>query len=94
MITDIKQMPVPAESVDLTRPDLFNEDDFMKWGEMHSWIRESDTPVAVNSAFYFIDDILQKAEGGYGGGGFRYVFWFHNTDDKMKFILKYAEIFE
>lgn len=69
----------------LIRPDLQNDVDFDVWIDIHNYVKVCNYTIFVSSAFYMVDEYLKDRQG-YGGGGFRYMFWFNSEEDKQKFI--------
>ena len=81
-------------SLNTSRPSFCGKDDpedttFYKdrimWYALHTWVKESDVPVAVSGAFSFVDELLEEGRG-YMGGGMQYRFWFKTEDDMQAFI--------
>lgn len=77
--------------LDLGRPSLFEDEDFLKWGELHSWIKLHVDNIRVCQAFHFVDDCISTKQK-YGGGGFKYEFVVENAETYCNFIKKSVEI--
>jgi len=77
--------------VDLRRPDLFNEADFILWRNIHQVVKEMGEAITKNAMYSHIEEYLANNEG-YGGGGFAYKFWFKTIEDRSTFIGKLSEI--
>jgi hypothetical protein len=64
-------------TIDIGRPDIFNDKDREWWRVLHTWIKESTIHIGVSPAFWFVDNIINEGKC-YGGGGFKYMFWFES----------------
>jgi hypothetical protein len=83
----INQEPIESEIfADIGRPSIFSDRDHIFWRKVHSYIKECDIPMSVSSAFWMVEEILTKPDSRYGGGGFKYCFWFNNENDKDRFL--------
>lgn len=80
--------------VNIGRPDIFNEKDAIFWKYIHQYLKETLIELKVNNAFYFVDEILSEQNPGYGGGGFKYYFWFKSNEDAQAFLDYYKQTFE
>lgn len=89
----ISQNPIQTEYYFNTlRPTFYTDEDRDFWRKFHNLIRNSSIEISINGAFKFVDDLL-VANSGYGGGGFAYMFWFHNLADRDAFIVEFKELF-
>ena len=77
--------------VDLRRPNLFTEADFVFWRRIHWAVEEMGDKITKNSAYHLIEECLVSNQE-YGGGGFSYKFWFQNTEDRSTFINSLSQI--
>jgi hypothetical protein len=90
-------MIVPASSwqsqasIDLGRPDLFTDEDRVYWRKVHALIQETPVEIKINGIWGFIQDTLDN-NGGYGGGGMKYMFWFRSDEDLETFKQALAQI--
>lgn len=73
--------------IDMVRPNLIDEKDFLFWEAVHEYVKESDIEIATSRAFYEIEDLL-KARQGYAGGGFKYMFGFKSKTDRLTFFVE------
>jgi hypothetical protein len=78
--------------LDPYRPDLFCETDFIRWEKFHTWIEQSNVPVAVSAIYPLMNEYIH-ARQRYGGGGFCYKFWFCSAKDRQESLEKIKEIF-
>jgi len=78
-------------SIDVGRPDIFNDVDRQFWREFFDLVETIDIPIVVNSVYQKMRDIAFSDDGGYGGGGFSFKFWFQTVDDRKKFALALEE---
>ena len=62
-------------SIDLGRPDIFDDKDREWWRVIHTWIKESTIEIGVSPVFWYVDNIINEGTC-YGGGGYKYMFWF------------------
>lgn len=78
--------------LDIGRPDSFCEKDHTDWAKLHSFVKECDFEIGISNAFYFIEEMLHTNQN-YGGGGFKYCFWFRDHTQHDIFVNKLVELF-
>lgn len=76
-----------AVSVNIGRPTFFPyyPETMEYWKNFHEWVEETNIPIGVNRMYGFVRERLNE-NGGYGGGGFAYHFWFLNEEDATTFM--------
>ena len=78
------EFPIVLET---TRPNIFDEDSRNHWKKVHKFIKESPIEILINSIFNYIDHNLSNNPNYlYGGGHFKYNFWFKTVEDKEEFL--------
>jgi hypothetical protein len=83
MITQLGSKP--TFTVDLGRPTILNEQALKRWSQIHTWVRTSNTPVAITPAFGVVDSFITRNEY-YQGAGYRYMFGFRTKEDRDAFV--------
>lgn len=71
--------------IDVGRPTFFDDEQRAYWKKFHDQVKNSPICIEVNGIFSKMDEMIEAGEG-YGGGAFKYMFWFETHSDKMKFI--------
>ena len=87
---DLLKGPV---SVDLGRPTFYVDADFILWSEVFDFIETTPMTIAVNGVFYHMMELCSTKQH-YGGGGFKFMFWFKNQEDADQFELETNKIFK
>lgn len=77
--------------LDLGRPNLFNEDDFLYWDKIFSVIETDEIPIKISASYYDIKKYCDDRQK-YGGGGMKFCFWFKNQLDCDTIFTKLKEI--
>jgi hypothetical protein len=72
-------------SLDIGRPDLYDDDSFTWYTRFQQWVKDTPIPIVVNSFYYSVDDMIKHRQS-YLGGGFKYMFWFNTEEDKQAMI--------
>lgn len=78
--------------LDIGRPSFFNEDQRLILKRFHDWCLETDIDIVVNNCFHWLYNELCIENSRYGGGGFKYCFWFKLIEDKDLFLNTYIEM--
>lgn len=69
---------------DTGRPSFFNDQDLQRWRTIFEWIESCPHNIGVNGAYSAVRDLCFRGQC-YGGGGFRFVFWFDNREARREF---------
>lgn len=73
--------------LNLGRPNIFEQHNYESWEKIHKIIKECEIKIIANGVFFWLDsEMSNNKEYRYGGGGYKYCFWFENKEDALKFI--------
>ena len=71
-------------AINLGRPNYFREEDFLFWEKVYDVIENSDIKIRVNDIYEKIRTLCTERMA-YGGGGFRFEFFFTTFDECERF---------
>jgi hypothetical protein len=77
---------------DTYRPDIFDDNDRQFWLALHGYVKSCSSEIGVNEVFPFVEGILERPDGFYGGGGLHYMFWFQNAEELRAFWVECARL--
>lgn len=74
-------------SVNVGRPNLFDDADMSYWKRFHEFIEMTSIKIRINGMYGFIEGKI-ATNTYYAGGGMQYRFWFNTTEDKESFLVE------